>query len=198
MTFAAWYNLEPGFDYTYIEASADGGVTWSSLPVTSATSANPNGENDGYGLTGVSGGGSQPQWTQQAVDLSAYAGTQLRLRFETVTDDAVHNAGFALDSLSIPAINYTSDAPTDSGWVADGWTRTNNILPQQWSVQAMVYYPGGKAPSAQRVMVDATTGQAAATFLSFGGEVSHVTLIVSPIAPTTYTLAPYQLAVSVN
>ncbi|HEY7975129.1 MAG TPA: hypothetical protein VID72_07290 [Ktedonobacterales bacterium] len=198
MTFDAWYNLEQGFDYTYVEASADGGDTWSSLPVTTATTTNPNGENEGYGITGVSGGGSQPQWTPESVDLSAYAGTQVRLRFETVTDDAVHNAGFALDSLSIPAINYTSDAPTDSGWVANGWTRTNNVLPQQWIVQAVVYYPGGKAPSAQTVTVDATTGQASAAFLSFGGEINHVALIVSPVAPTTFTVAPYQLTVSVN
>jgi hypothetical protein len=166
--------------------------------VTSATIANPNGENEGYGITGVSGGGSQPQWAAQSVDLSAYAGAKLRLRFETVTDDAVHNAGFALDSVSIPAINYSSDAPTDSGWVADGWTNTNNILPQQWIVQAVVYYPGGKAPAVQRVPVDPTTGQAMATFLNFGGEISHVTLIVSPVAPTTYTFAPYQVAVSAS
>jgi len=44
MTFQAWYDLEPGFDYTYVEASADGGATWSSLPVTTGSSANPNGE----------------------------------------------------------------------------------------------------------------------------------------------------------
>ncbi|HZC06007.1 MAG TPA: hypothetical protein VE338_10225 [Ktedonobacterales bacterium] len=198
MTFDAWYNLEQGFDYTYVEASADGGVTWASLPTTTSTTADPNGENDGYGITGISGGGSQPQWTPETVDLTAYAGTKLQLRFETVTDDAVHNAGFALDSLSIPAIGYTSDAPTDAGWVSHGWTRTNNTLTQQWLVQAVVYYPGAKAPSVQRVNVDPATGQAVATFLSFGGEVSHVTLIVSPEAPTTYTTAPYHLAVSVN
>jgi immune inhibitor A len=198
MTFDAWYNLESGFDYTYVEASVDGGATWAALPTTTATTANPNGENDGDGMTGVSGGGSQPQWTPETVDLSAYAGTKLRLRFETVTDDAVHNAGFALDSLSIPAINYTSEAPTDSGWTANGWTRTNNTLPQQWLVQAVVYHPGGKAPSIQPVAVEAMTEQASATFLSFGGDISHVTLIVSPMAPTTYTVAPYQLTVSVN
>ena len=198
MTFDAWYNLEPGFDYTYVEASVDGGVTWTPLSTTSSTTANPNGENAGYGITGISGGGAQPQWTQETVDLSAYAGTKPQLRFETVTDDAVHNAGFALDSISIPAIGYSSDTPTDSGWTARGWTLTNNTLTQQWLVEAVVYYPGAKAPSVQPVQVDPTTGQATATFLSFGGETSHVTLIVSPEAPTTFTSAPYQLSVSVN
>lgn len=198
MTFSAWYNLEQGFDYTYVEASSDGGATWSSLPVTTGATANPNGENDGYGMTGVSGGGGQPQWIAEAVDLGAYAGTKLLLRFETVTDDAVHNAGFALDTVSIPSISYSSDALTDSGWVANGWVRTNNVLPQQWLVQAVVYYTDARTPSVQRVNIDPITGQASATFLSFGGEVSHVALIISPTAPTTYTLASYQVAVTVN
>ncbi|HEX8996390.1 MAG TPA: hypothetical protein VF812_10200 [Ktedonobacterales bacterium] len=197
MTFNAWYNLENGFDYTYVEASSDGGATWTSLPVTTGSASNPNGENDGYGVTGVSGG-AQPSWVPESVDLSAYAGTKLLLRFETVTDDAVHNAGFALESLSIPAIHYSSDALTDSGWIANGWIRTNNILPQPWRVQAVVYYQGAKAPTVERVNVDPIIGQASATFLSFGGAVSHVALIVSPTAATTFTLAPYQIAVSVN
>ena len=196
MMFSAWYNLESGFDYTYVEASADGGVTWSSLPVTTGSAANPNGENDGYGMTGISGGGAQPQWTQESVNLSAYAGTNLLLRFETVTDDAVHTAGFALDSVSIPAIGYSSDTPADSGWTSNGWIRSNNVLPQQWSVQAVVYYAGAKAPTAQHVAVDLTTGRGVVTIPDLGGAVSHVALIVSPIAPTTYAQAPYQLAVS--
>lgn len=197
MTFDTWYNLEPGFDYTYVEASVDGGKTWASLRATTSTSANPNGENDGEGITGVSGGGAQPAWIPETVDLSAYAGLKLLLRFETVTDDAVHFAGFALDSVNIPAIGYSSDLPDDSGWTADGWINTSNTLPQQWLAQAVVY-SAGRAPSVQRVQVDAATGHANATFLDFGGDVTHVTLIVSPIAPTTFTSAAYQITASVD
>ncbi|HEY8325718.1 MAG TPA: hypothetical protein VIG77_14560 [Ktedonobacterales bacterium] len=198
MTFNAWYNLEPGFDYTYVEASADGGKTWASLHATTSTTANPNGENDGDGITGVSGGGAQPAWMPETVDLSAYAGVKLLLRFETVNDDAVHDAGFALDDVNIPAIGYSSDLPGDSGWKADGWINTTNTLPQQWLVQAVVYSGAAAPPQIERVPVDPTTGQATATFLSFGGDATHVTLIVSPIAPTTFTSADYQIAVSVD
>jgi hypothetical protein len=198
MTFNAWYRLESGFDYTYVEASTDNGVTWTALPVTDSAKVNPNGENEGNGITGVSGGGSQPHWAQETVDLSAYVGKKIRVRFETVNDDAVHLDGFALDSVSIPAINYFSDAPNDSGWTSDGWVNTTNTLPQQWIVQAVVFSATGNPPQIQRLHVDALTGQAAATFLNFGGEISHVTLIVSPIAPTTFTTAPYQVAASVG
>lgn len=198
MTFNAWYALEDGYDYTYVEASDDGGVTWNALPVTTGSSDDPNGANQGYGMTGVSGGGAQPQWTPETVDLTPYAGKKIRIRFETVTDDAVHNAGFALDNVNIPAINYNSDAQPDNGWSANGWINTTNVLQQQWNVQAVIYHADGSAPDLQRVKVDAATSQASLAFLSFGGDVSHVTLIISPVSPTIFTSASYSVAASVN
>ncbi len=194
LTFYAWYELEPGFDYTYVEASTDGGATWESLPVTTGTSANPNGENLGNGMSGMSGGGDQPVWVPESVDLSKYAGEQIQLRFETVTDDAVHYAGFALDSVAIPAIKYNSDTSGNDDWTANGWVNTNNTLPQQWSVQAVVYHANGKAPSIQQLSVDPTTGQVSASVNDLGGSVSHVTLIVAPMAPATYTAASYSIS----
>ncbi|MDE3229518.1 MAG: immune inhibitor A [Chloroflexota bacterium] len=198
LTFDAWYDLEPGFDYTYVEASQDGGATWTTLPVTTGTKANPNGENLGIGMTGVSGGGDQPAWTRESVDLTPYDGAKVLLRFETVTDDAVHDAGFALDAVSIVAIKYSSDAAQDDGWTANGWIRTTNTLPQPWSAQVVVYYAGGKAPTVQRLKVDALTGQASASISNFGGAVSHVAVIVSPMAVTTWTTAPYDLTATLG
>ena len=154
MTFEAWYSLEQNFDYTYVEASTDNGATWTALPATTATNSNPNGRNSGHGITGVSGGGDTPQWTQESVDLSAYTGKKILLRFETVTDDATHQAGFALDNISIPAINLTDDASTGDAWSSNGWVRSNNILPQSWIVQAVAFHSGKAAPTIQRVMMN--------------------------------------------
>ncbi|MGH2501970.1 MAG: hypothetical protein ACRDID_05555, partial [Ktedonobacterales bacterium] len=91
------------------------------------------------------------------MDLTAYSGKKILLRFETVTDDAVHLAGFALDSLSIPAINFSDDASSGDGWTANGWVRSNNILPQSWIVQVAVYHSGSLAPTIQRVTVNSAT-----------------------------------------
>ncbi|HEX8983403.1 MAG TPA: hypothetical protein VF792_11565 [Ktedonobacterales bacterium] len=198
LTFNAWYALENGYDYTYIEASDDNGATWTALPVTTGSSDNPNGTNEGFGMTGVSGGGAKPQWTPETVDLTPYAGKKIRLRFETVTDDAVHYAGFALDNVSIAAINYSSDTAPDTDWSANGWINTTNVLQQQWNVQEVIYHADGRAPDLQRAKVDVATGQTSLAFLSFGGDISHVTLIISPVSPTIFTSATYSVSASVN
>jgi immune inhibitor A len=41
-------------------------------------------------------------WINEMVDLSQYAGQNLTLRFEYVTDSNVTGEGFLLDDLSIP------------------------------------------------------------------------------------------------
>lgn len=193
MTFEAWYSLERNFDYTYVEASTDNGATWAALPVTSATSDNPNGQNLGHGITGVSGGGDAPQWTQESVDLSAYTGKKILVRFETVTDDATHQAGFALDNLSIPAIKLTDTASSGDGWSSNGWMRSNNILPQNWIVQVVAFHPGKTAPTIQRVTMNNVTGAGSVTFSDFGASVTHVELAITPVTWGSYVSAPYQL-----
>ena len=130
LNFQAWYDLEQDFDYTYVEASTDGGHNWTALPTSVSTSSNPNGANEGHGITGESGGGTTAQWVPVTVDLSAYAGKPIQLRFENITDDAVHFQGFAVDALSIPAIGFSDNVSTDGGWQSQGWIRSNNVLPQ--------------------------------------------------------------------
>ena len=72
---------------------------------------------------------------QETVDLSAYAGEKVQLRFEYITDAAVNGEGFLLDDVSIPQINYFSDFETDSGgWDSAGWVRIQNSLPQTYQI----------------------------------------------------------------
>jgi immune inhibitor A len=193
MTFQAWYSLEQNFDYAYVEVSTDNGVTWNALPATTSTNSDPNGKNLGHGMTGVSGGGDTPQWTQESVDLSAYSGKKVLLRFETVTDDAVHQPGFALDDISIPAISYSDYATTGGDWNSNGWIRSNNMLPQAWIVQAVAFHAGDVAPTIQRVTVNPATDAGSVTFSDFGASVTHVELAVTPTTWDSFTDAPYQL-----
>src|SRR4030042_6498352 len=48
------YNIELDWDYAYLVYSTDGGVTWTSLQTNLSTTTNPNGQNFGYGITGIS------------------------------------------------------------------------------------------------------------------------------------------------
>src|SRR5262249_20919610 len=74
LNFAAWYHLEPDFDYGYLAVSDDGGKNWTTVPTTTSTKTNPNGGNYGNGMTGISGGdGKTPQWVNESADLSPVA-----------------------------------------------------------------------------------------------------------------------------
>ena len=193
LNFMAWYNLEPDFDYGYVEASSDGGQNWTALPATTSTNSNPNGSNYGHGLTGLSGGGKTAEWVPETVDLSAYAGKKILLRFESISDDAVHYPGLTVDSIQIPQLHFSDDVSSDNGWQAHGWVRSNNGLPQTYIVQAVIYKAGQAAPQIERIPVDAASGTGHLTIPGFGGPVTRVTLAVSAVAPATIIPAQYTL-----
>jgi hypothetical protein len=72
--------LEYSYDYLYVEASGDGGASWTRLRA----------------VGGYSG------WHQESVDLSAVQGTsQLRVRFRLLTDYEVVDDGCWIDDVSI-------------------------------------------------------------------------------------------------
>jgi immune inhibitor A len=196
LTFKAWYDLEPNFDYTYVEASTDGGQNWTTLPATTSTKTDPNGANLGNGMTSPmlskAGCSLTSDWHDEQVDLSAYAGKAIKLRFQTVTDDTVHCQGFALDDIRIPEIAYADNVSSDNGWQADGYIRTQNVLPEQYVLQAVLFPHGGGTPVVRQIPVDARTGTGSATLTGFGA-LDHVTLAITALAPTTVVPAQYLL-----
>lgn len=143
LTFWTWYEIEADFDYAYVEASTDGGARWTTLRATSTTTDDPNGVNLGQGLTGVSGGGKDPVWVQQSVDLGAYAGKELLLRFQYVTDGALNLHGLALDDLEIAEIGWRDDAEADRDWKAAGFIRSSNVVSQRFVVQLIRFTGAG-------------------------------------------------------
>ncbi|NWG15316.1 MAG: immune inhibitor A [Chloroflexi bacterium] len=54
LAFDAWYMLADGWNYGYVQVSADGGQTWESLATTGTQTANPYGAAYGPGYTGIS------------------------------------------------------------------------------------------------------------------------------------------------
>ncbi len=130
LTFWTWYDIEPDFDYAYVQVSADG-KKWEILPGQTTTNSDPNGANYGNGYTDASGG-----WIQERIDLSAYAGQKIQVRFEYLTDAGVTHAGMFLDDIELPELKYRYDAESgDDGWVARGFMRNANLLPQAWLLQ---------------------------------------------------------------
>ena len=128
-SYQTWYNIEEEWDYLYLEASTDG-QNWEILKTASGTDRNPSGNAYGWGYTGASGG-----WVQEEIDLSQFAGQRVQLRFDYVTDAAVTDEGLLLDDVRVDAIGYSSDFESDDGgWVADGFVRVQNVLPQTYRV----------------------------------------------------------------
>ena len=137
-SYWTWYDLEKGYDYAYLEASADG-QHWDILKTPSCTTKDESGNSYGCAYNAKSGGGDQATWIQEQVDLSSYAGKKVQLRFEYVTDAEVLGEGLLLDDMSIPAIHYSSDLETDDGdWQTNGFVRIENTLPQTFRLSLIL------------------------------------------------------------
>jgi immune inhibitor A len=125
MAYQAWYSIEEDWDYAYVEASTNG-EDWKILNTPGCTTYNPTGNSYGCGYTGQTDG-----WVQESVDLSEYAGGKVLVRFEYITDTAVNEEGFLLDDIRVNATDYYTDFENDDGgWVAQGFVRVENHIPQ--------------------------------------------------------------------
>jgi immune inhibitor A len=187
LEFWAWYDIEEDWDYAYVEISADGGQTWEILTTPSGTPTNPNGNSFGWAYTGSSGGGETPEWIQEQVDLSAYAGQEVLVRFEYITDDAVNRPGFILDDVAIPEISYFSDFEEGGdGWEPAGFIRHANVLSQRWLVQLILF---GPETTVQRLELNES--QAGEWAIPLDSRTDRAVVTVSGLAPVTTEMGSY-------
>jgi immune inhibitor A len=190
LSFWTWYELEKDFDYSYIEVSSDGGARWTTVPTEATTAADPNGDNLGNGLTGVSGGGKEPAWVQQHADLTPFAGRHVLLRLENVTDPALNLNGFAVQDIEIPEIGYRDDAQTDDAWDAKGFIRSTNTIRERYMVQLIRF---GATPTVERHLVEGGTLD---LDVDARGDSSEPELVVMPLAARTTEVAPFEVRVT--
>lgn len=188
LSYWIWYDLEPDFDYVSLEVSTDGGEQWQIIETPSGTGTDPHGNNPGWGYTGPSG--DPPGWTQETVDLTAYAGEELLVKFAYLTDGADIRAGFVIDDIVIPEIDYADDVESGTnGWKAAGFVRTDNFVPQRYLALLINLH---ERITVERLLLDA--GQVASwTIPLSGGEGHETVLVVAGMAPSTKHPASYQL-----
>ena len=101
LTFWNWYDTEVDYDYGYVQVSADSGSTWTDVAT----------------YNGNSGG-----WVQEDIDLSAYDGKTVLVRFLYLTDAAVQGNGWAIDDVALGTFSDNVEAG-EGAWVANGWYR---------------------------------------------------------------------------
>lgn len=188
LQFSLWYHTEELWDYGHVLLSADEGRSWQLLESAAQTRANPHHNALGPGYTGRSDG-----WLRESIALDAWAGQEVLLRFEMLTDDAVTRPGMLIDDVSIPELGYHSDFEADDGgWQARGWVWSDNQVPQRLWLQAV--QQGADGPHIQRWL---TTGPGAWT-LPLLPDTTQVTLALSPLAALTTGAAPYQLTLALR
>jgi hypothetical protein len=185
LRYRVWYALETGYDYGYLLVSDDGGASWDIVPTPAMTTDRSSGINYGAAYNGMSEG-----WRDEAVDLSAYVGRDILVRFATASDDAVTLAGMAIDDVRVDELGYSADFESENGgWSGDGWVWVDNQLPQRAWVQAIQHTDG--APIITRWLAQGDDEW----LLVLGDGVQRVTLVVSPFAPVTLSEIEYRLTV---
>jgi hypothetical protein len=136
LSFWAWYDLEEDFDFAYLSVSTDGGESWRLLVPDHAT---PGEYGPAFNGRSSDERDNEDGWIEESISLDSYVGQEVLIRFEVLTDPAVHGLGFAIDDLSIPELGYASDVeggPPD-GWLAEGFVQTGWLLPQLWHLRLM-------------------------------------------------------------
>ncbi|MEM9951845.1 MAG: hypothetical protein AAF846_09610 [Chloroflexota bacterium] len=186
LTFNIWHDLETDWDYAYVSISTDGGERWQLQSTDLMTNTNPNERAYGAAYTG-----RDSAWRMDRLNLNAYIGQEILVRFEMVMDDAIAFNGVAIDDIRLDAIGYHHDAETDDGnWIADGWIRTDNRLPQRTWVQVIEQTSG--EPIVHRFL---STGNEPAWTIDFSDDTQRVYIAISPFAPMTSQAIQYTLQV---
>ncbi|MFH1635161.1 MAG: hypothetical protein ABIG63_14305 [Chloroflexota bacterium] len=188
LTYWTWYDIEEGYDYIYLAASSDG-ATWQILTTPSGTPEDPSGNSYGWGYNDLSGGDGT--WIQEKVDISQFAGQQVQIRFEYVTDAAVNGEGFLLDDIAIPETGYFADFESDAGgWEAAGFVRIQNILPQTFRLALIT---NGNTTQVEYIPLSADNS--ADIVLHIGDDVDDVTLVVTGTTRFTRQTAAYRFEI---
>jgi len=114
LTFDTMYDIEPLWDFGFVQVSTDGGYTWTSLENEYTTydhdpDAHPKVVENLPGLTGDSGG-----WLTMSFDLTAYADKDILIGFRYVTDWAVAEPGWYIDDVCVNETLISDGSSTDA------------------------------------------------------------------------------------
>ena len=187
LSFDAWYSIEEEWDYVYLQVSTDGGRHWEILETQHTSAANPIGVAFGPGYTGESDG-----WIAEEVDLSLYAGQQVLVRFQYVTDDALNDTGMCLKELTVAVDGVQS---TDAGWDGEGFVLIDNFVRQKFIVQLLQKGESNRVVQLPLNMNASGEWVGELTLHPYEG-LERTMVAVTPTAPATRQKVGYVLEVS--
>lgn len=181
LEYEIWYEIEEDWDYVYVEVSVDGGKTWQIVETPETTPENPIGNGFGPGYTGSSHG-----WLTDSADLSSFAGRDILVRFQYVTDDAINADGACFRNL---VISSPDKVAADEGWEAQGFVFVDDLVRQYFQVQLITT---GENPTVRRLTLDASNAGKISVLPPGDGE--QLIVAVGSLAEKTRQLASYTLS----
>jgi immune inhibitor A len=187
LNFWTWFDIEKWYDYGYVEISADSGNTWQVLSGRRTTQEDPVRQAYGPGYTGRSGGGDTPEWVEESIDLSAFAGQKVLLRFEYVTDGGLNTPGWAIDDVSVPEIGLSDGAENGGDWAAEGFQRVTGNIAQRFIVQVI---EGDGQGQVRQVQLD-TANDATVELRGPDQGVTKSVVVIAAVSPATSEQAEY-------
>jgi hypothetical protein len=166
LTFKTWYDIENEWDFGFVQASTDGGATWSPLAGSiTKHSTNPNhstawqnslgsATSTDAAITGSSGG-----WVDASFTLPA--GSNVLVRFAYFTDEGTLGQGWFVDDVHATTASGSFEPGFESGstgWNLGGWTRTAGLFTNAWrAAYVNPVYENGKLSTIQTGYVDPTS-----------------------------------------
>ena len=133
LTFDGNWSLEEGFDYAYVQVSADGGETYESIECSDQVV--------GGGPLGPAFNGDSGGFVPVSCDLGTWAGSTVVLAFRMVTDSSVFFDGFWVDDVAVGGTEL-SDGSTLEGWTSP--TEFNPIDVEAYTVRLVAYDEASK------------------------------------------------------
>ena len=188
LTFWTWFDIENWYDYGFVEVSTDSGRTWQALPGLHTTDEDPLHQAYGPGYTGISGGAEAPDWVEEHIDLTPFAGRVVLLRFEYVTDGGVSTRGWALDDIAVPELNLLDDAEASGDWQAEGFQRIEEPLRQRFVLRLIEFGPDLRVTD---IPLD-DQNRAQVRLTGFGAGLERAVIVVAAATRGTSEVAPYR------
>ncbi len=184
VTFRSWYDIEPWYDFGYVSVSTDGGATWEAVASEHTTADDPVAVALGPGRYGTSGGDEAPAWVDERVDLARFAGQDVLLRFEYVTDGGTHGPGWAVRDVRLEGAGSSMEAGEPE---VAGWAYIDRPLAQTYIVRLILTRDDGTAEVRDMALDPAQTGA-----LRFSTEgVADAVVAIAGTAEGTNQPAPY-------
>jgi immune inhibitor A len=126
LTADLWLDTEEHFDFGFLEASTDGGTTWT--PVATSESEPASEDQSGINASGTGFSGSSGGYVTLSATLPSGT-THIRFRYQT--DPAFTLKGFVLDNIAVQGFPVDGAEVEGSGWTFDGFKRTTGTETSQ-------------------------------------------------------------------